>query len=260
MKKFLRLIFNSRPSRFIRKIIDFRPTIALFPYHKQHLASDLFIWRTDDNFETLFNASDILAKYYGLKSKLFFLFFDNQGKPIRSLELRFQEGVTSFLIDKNVVNQEGYGTFCVFNIPLQKHNAPLNVTNRCYIGYGKNKEFSMVHGNLDAIMITDPYASIETISDIIQPAISDVKTKFIYHVQRKFTPNTTISFGFANPLKRKIKVEVNNKTITIMPRGCGFIEITESFDNKPHIVRSDFCLARPIIISKNKGFIDCHHG
>ena len=260
MKKFLKLVFHSQLGCLIRKVTGFRPPIFLFQYQKQFLASDLFIWRTDEGFETLFNASDILGKFYGLRSKLYFLFFDAQGNFVHSKECFFCEGMVSFLIDKNFIGQEGGGTFCVFNIPLERHHVTLSVTNRCYVGYGKNEEFSMLHGNMHAIMITDPYAPIETILDRIRPAVSERKSNFSYHIQKKFAFNAASSLWFVNPLKRRIKVAVGSKSIHIEPRGCGFIEIAKTSINDPPIVKSDFCFARPIVFCKKEGFIDCHHG
>jgi len=260
MKKFLVKLFDSPLGVSLRNILGFRPPIFLFPYQSQFLSSDLFIWRTDNGLETLFKASDILGKFYNLDSKLFFIFFDNSGKFIKSTELEFKNGIAELLVNKEFIGLEGHGTFCALNLPLSKARVAINVANRCYVGYGREKAFSMVHGNLFAVMITNPYTPISDIIEELRPAISHRKTQFAYQVQKKASPNSVINYWFVNPLKRKINISINNKSISIESYGCGSIEIEDSSDAQPHVIESDFVFARPIIICEKNGIIDCLHG
>jgi len=260
MKKFLVKLFDSPLGVSLRNILGFRPPIFLFPYQSQFLSSDLFIWRTDNGLETLFKASDILGKFYSLDSKLFFIFFDNSGKFIKSKELDFKNGVAELLVNKEFIGMKGLGTFCALNLPLSKAKIAINVTNRCYVGYGREKAFSMVHGNLDAVMITNPHTPISAIIDELRPAISDRKTSFIYHIQKKASPNSKTSYWFVNPLKRKINISINNKSISIKSHGCGYIEVDGNSETQPHIIESDFAFARPMLICERNGAIDCLHG
>jgi len=260
MKKFLKQLFHSPLGVSLRNISGFRPPIYLHPYQDQFLSSDLFIWRTDKDIETLFKATDILGKFYNLDSKLFFIFFDNYGKLIKSKELHFKNGIAELLIDKEFIGMKGHGTFCALNLPLSAAKRPINVTNRCYVGYGKEKAFSMVHGNLDAVMITNPYTPIDAIIDELRPAVSHRKTSFTYHIQKKASPNSKTSYWFVNPLKRIINVSVNNKSISLESYGCGYIQIEDPSEDRPHVVQSDFAFARPIVICEKDSIIDCHHG
>jgi len=260
MKKLVRQILNSRLGLKLRDITNFYPPLFSYQYQEQFLSSDLFIWRTDKNLETIFKASDILNKFYNIKSKLFFNFFSSDGEFILSKELEFENGISELIINENFLGVAGYGTFCVFNIPIEKHSELLKVTNRCYIGYGRNKAFSMVHGNLNALMVKDPYVSLDDLINHIKPAITSRKSNFEYHIQKKPSTNTTVSYYFANPLDRIINININNKFLSIKPLGCGFITFEKIFSSKPHIIKSDFCFARPILINETKGFLDCHHG
>ena len=260
VKKFLKLLFHSPLGVFLRNILGFRPPVFLHPYQNKFLSSDLFIWRTDRNLETIFKATDILDKFYNLDSKLFFIFFDNNGKFLKSAELYFKNGITELLVDKEFIGISGYGTFCALNLPLEAPKSSIKVTNRCYVGYGREKAFSMVHGNFDAVMITNPHTPVSAIIDELRPAISDRKTSFIYHIQKKASPNSKTTYWFVNPLKRKISISINNKSISIKSNGCGYIEVDGYSETQPHIIESDFAFARPMLICERNGVLDCHHG
>ena len=62
IRKILKLIFHSKFFRIIRNTIGFRPPVFMYDYETEYLASDLFIWRTDKDFQTVFKSSDILKK------------------------------------------------------------------------------------------------------------------------------------------------------------------------------------------------------
>lgn len=261
MKKFLKAVFHSKLVRNIRNLTGIRPELFLFAHEDQYLLSDLFIWRTDSNFETVFNASDILNKYYDIPSKLYFIFFDSDGGFILTTELEFKNGVSRLIINEQLIGTNSYGTFCVLNIPTESYTKQINVTNRCYVGYGRDNAFSMVHGNMFALMVTKPSATLDDLITLLRPAISSRKSNFCYHIQKKQPRGTNTSYWFSNPLARSIKINIGNKTITIQPRGCGFISFDKNeASSKPHIIKSDFSFARPILINEKDGFLDCHHG
>ena len=55
----------------LRNFFGFRPPVVLLDNKKSFLASDLFFWRTDQGYSTIFKASDILKKFYDEESALF---------------------------------------------------------------------------------------------------------------------------------------------------------------------------------------------
>ena len=87
MKKYLRPLFDSRLGIALRSLTGFRAPIFLLGNQKSYLASDLFVWRTDRGYSTIFKASDILKKFYGEDSTLLLFFFDHQGHKILSKRL-----------------------------------------------------------------------------------------------------------------------------------------------------------------------------
>ena len=81
---------------------------------------------------------------------------------------------------------------------------PFQVTNRCYVGYGYNEQYSMFHGNLVAVMTSPDLRNKADISKSIRPAMSDQRGKYQYTIQKHFDLDSHHSLGFANPLNRDI--------------------------------------------------------
>lgn len=260
MRKFIRDVFHSKMGRAVRDQIDFRPTTFLYDYEEEYLASDLFVWRTDNGFKTIFNSSDILKKYYNISSTLKFVFFNNDGQFIKELQGDFDKsGMNSLLIDKQLMGTEGFGTFFVINAPNERGTQKLNVTNRCYIGYGKGDKFSMVHGNIVALMLNPsecdkpPHLSVKS-------AITPRKGNFTYVLQEKFDPDNSNTLCFTNPLDRTITISLNGGvTHLIKSKGCLFIELSKEQTSGVIEVKSDFYWPRPSVMVERNGFLDCHH-
>lgn len=258
MKRFLKIFFHSKIGRHFRNLIGFRPPIFLYDYEKQYLASDMFIWRTDHGFETIFKASDILKKYYEINSILRVLFYDSNGTLIKESSYDFKGGALTINIDKELLGVEDFGTFCVFNVPKENFSKQLNVTNRCYIGFGRNGSFSMLHGNIVGLM-TDPNTSKTDFEKSIVPAVSPRKGTYKYVIQKKHLTHYTTTLGFSNPLNRNIMISVNGNKKIIKSRGCVLVPLVIESTNGLVEVYSDFVFPRPIVICDDGKFIDCHH-
>ena len=204
----------------LRNLVGFRPPISLLENEKSYLASDLFVWRTDQGYSTIFRASDILKKFYNEDSALLLFFFDRYGREIFSKTLHFNNGIAEMTIDAGLMETESLGTFCAFNILTNHSDKKIKATNRCYVGYGRKGSFSMVHGNLIALY-TNKLLSFKS-SDLgsVNPAVSSRKGKYKYYLQKpnsKFFNNSLI---FVNPLDRNISVSVSGNTFQIGSRCC----------------------------------------
>lgn len=260
MKRLARNMFNSPLGVAIRNIVGFRPPVFLFPLKSSFLASDLFIWRTDNGMETRFVVSDILRKYYLTESTARFVFYDKRGMFIKEDELSFIDGSLELIISPEYLGQADIGTFCVFNLPKHPVHYKLNVTNRCYFGYGLQGSFSMCHGNLVAVMIDGSQSSASrNILANIEPSVTSRKGVYTYTIQKFFDPEATNFLLFTNPLDRSIRIKTGEILNTILPRGCVMLELEDNLEN-PIRVESDFAFPRPVIISELGEFIDVHHG
>ena len=258
MKRYLRPLYNSFFGVALRNLVGFRPPIYRLENEKSYLASDLFVWRTDRGYSTIFKASDILKKFYGEDSALLLFFFDQHGREIFSKTLHFNNGIAELTIDTGFIGMEGLGTFCAFNILINLSDKQIKATNRCYVGYGKKGSLSMVHGNLLALY-TNKFLSLGSSDPVsIKPAISSKKGKYKYYLQksnRDFFDNSLI---FVNPLGRDIRVSVSGNTSQIGSRCCEVIKVNKC--DEIIVIESDFIFPRPLVFSENGDFVDVHHG
>jgi len=262
MKKYLRPLYTSKVGVAFRNFLNIRPPVFTYEHQAAYLSSDLFIWRTDCGFTTVFKASDILKKYYEIDSYLKLVIYDSAGNHIGTHDIEFYEGTLTFLIDKKTVGREGHGTFCAINLPARRNLNPptFNVINRCYVGYGVNGSYSMVHGNLVGVWV-DPKIPPDEIQYNLTPAANSKRGKYTYMIQDSFSHSIELSLMFSNPLKRHIKLKVNGQTHTIEPMGS-LIQVNGHLYDRNGVVtiQSDFIFPRPLIIVKDGIFIDCHHG
>lgn len=260
MKKFLKQVFNSNLGITVRNLVNFRPPQFLHSYTEQYLASDLFVWRTDNNYETIFKGSNILKKYYGLRSGLKIIFYNASGSLIKEIDIDFPEiGTFTLLINKELLGLENIGTFCVFNYPKDKTHKKLSVTNKCYVGYGKAGSFSMFHGNMVALMLRQDVPSCAMANSLF-PSISSRTGTYEYKIQKNFDSLATVTLVFSNPLRREVNYSVNNKKNMIKPLGCSLFLVDDCKVNGVITIKSDFIFPRPIVICENENYIDCHHG
>ena len=258
MKRFIKQAYHSKIGRVARNFTGFRPPIFLYDYEEEYLASDLFVWRTDHGFETIFKATNILEKFYGITSILKFIFYDNLGNFLREMDLEFSEGALSFLINENLLGRSGYGTFCVFNCPKKQTSKQISITNRCYVGYGKESAFSMFHGNIVSLMV-HPTKPINEFENSIVPAVTSRKGVYRYTIQKNFDLDATTTLCFSNPLNRVINFSVNRVKGTINSRGCNLFPVIDNQLDGLITIESDFMFPRPIIICEKGDYLDCHH-
>lgn len=258
MKKYLKPLYNSSLGVSIRNFIGFRPPKYQFKKESSYLLSDLFVWRTDQGFSTIFKASDIIKKFYGEESCLVLIFFDQNGDEIFQKTLQFNQGLTEIVIDSDFMGTESIGTFCALNTLLNATEIDIRATNRCYIGYGKNGSFSMVHGNLLALYTKKLVYVSEPASIPLKPAISSRKGKYNYYLQKSnwdFFENNLI---FTNPLERDVNITICGTTYQVRPKCCKIISVNKNEE----IIRieSDFIFPRPLVFSERDQYVDVHHG
>lgn len=260
MKKFLKQVFNSSLGISVRNLVNFRPPKFLHVYKEQYLASDLFVWRTDNNYETIFKGSNILKKYYSLRSGLKIIFYNESGSLLKEIDIDFPEiGTFTLLINEELLGVESTGTFCVFNYPKDKTQRKLSVTNKCYVGYGRAGSFSMVHGNMVALYLRQDTPS-SAMANSLSTSVSSRAGTYKYMIQKKFDSESIVTLVFSNPLRRDVNFSVNGKKNTIKPQGCSLFLVDDYTVDGVITIKSDFIFPRPIVICENENYIDCHHG
>ena len=252
MKEFLRPIYNNSSVIKFRNLLGIKP-IILKELSGSYAGSDLFIWRTDGDFSTIFRASDIAYNYYKKTSRLKLLFFDSNGELIEDVEVPFKGEVVNFKIDQSFLGREGFGSFLAFNLIDEISDSP-QITNRCYVGYSINRDDpSFVHGNVIS----------KYVSQGPKGADISLNNKFYEHslntqylIQKDFSLLDRTELFFTNPLEKEITINANENSITLMPLETDKISINECELIK---VNSNFGFPRPVVFSYRENFFDVHH-
>jgi hypothetical protein len=260
MKKFFKKLTRTKLGIKVRQTLGIRPSIFTWGENEVGVISDLFFWKTDEGFSTRFRASDIIGKYYNLASTLVLVFFDNKGNEI--LKEQFSFGETNQLtvdITHSFVGYHGIGTFCAFNVVAEKPTKNIFPINRCYVGYGFDDFYSMVHGNLPAL-ITHPVLEKKSGKNnmVIRPTMTKRKGDYSYYLQLPNISGEQLVLVFTNPIDRRIRISVGDMMEVIDPFGCSTISVSQACG----LIRitSDFIFPRPIVFRKSKSFFDVSHG
>ena len=78
--------------------------------------SDSFLWRTDQDFKTIFRFSDLLNFFYKLeKNKIEINFFSKKYELIKTLNIQELNLNNELEIDKKLLGIEDYGIFQVYH-------------------------------------------------------------------------------------------------------------------------------------------------
>ena len=122
-----------------------------YKHIKNHASiSDGFIWRTDNNFLTIFNFQDIIKDYFLIDAKIKLHFYDKNYNFVKSILINTSySSFYSFEINENIVGMKDYGIFHIEHDFYSKEHKKIVITDRSYVGYSQSKNdiFSFVHGN-----------------------------------------------------------------------------------------------------------------
>ena len=135
MKSLIKKIFKNKLAIYFRNLLNIYPVkINTNLLVKNFSISDSFIWRTDNNFKTIFKFSDILNLFYGDEARNVDLkFYSKEGtllKDIKNLNINL---CNSLIIDKKFMNGiEDYGTFSIHHTTQSNH---FSIRNSCYTDF-----------------------------------------------------------------------------------------------------------------------------
>jgi hypothetical protein len=256
MKKFLRKIFQSNLGIRFRNFSGFRVIkVNLKGLEKDFSISDTFLWRTDNNYKTIVNYSDILKQYFELDNSTIIIYiFDKKNKLLKIIENDSPKNLNKLIIEKKTLNNfEGYGTFFIFH--KNKNKIDESIRNSCYVGFSKNNNLpSFVHGNLmgASLPISDDNKN-KLKFGIVE---SSLLKNNIYKIQKSFLTYDYIELFIANPTSRNIYFKINNKKYNLSIGECIIINI-----RKIDIItiKSNCFLLRPIAFVYAREYIDVFH-
>ena len=256
MKSLAKILFNSELGIKIRNKIGFRPLQFNFSKIKQNVSvSDSFIFRTDNNFKTIFKFTDLLKLFYKINnSSLDLYFYDNNFNLIKKLTLKKINLSNEIIIDKKFLNNyEGLGIFFIFhkdNNFISDHQ--LILSNRCYLGFSYNNNLpSFVHGNT--------YVISENINNNIKTNNFIGRSLFCnqnYRIQNNFKDHDKSELVIVNPTTEKIKFYLNDKKYFLNCLNASLLNIGKT---EQILIKSNCYFLRPIAFSYYKEFVDVYH-
>ena len=239
--------------------LKIRNTIKLYPQNiikskisQQSSTSCTFFWRTDNNFVTKFNFSDIALNLLNKKkSHVEIHIFNKLGNLIKIIKLKNLKTSNSFIIDKNLLNGiEDFGTFYIYHILNNLHpDEIIKIHNKCYTGYSKNGLFfSFLHGNKIGLTYSYVNKKIYPISEL------SLLKNYEYKISKPFKNFEKNEIFIANPNNAKIYFSLLNKDFELAPKASSKILV-----NDVVVIKSNYPDLRPIAFSYNKDFFDPYH-
>lgn len=252
----------------------FQP-ITYKPADRNVVLSDLFVWRCDENWQTVFelvHPNFFMGISFGTVSSTIIL-FDASGQAVgekvitwnateRSrvdLSVTFGNEITSLA--------KGLGTFSVFHNGISSEvfeKCSSWVTERGYVAYYYRESGfgSYAHGNYDAISRN----SLGVLQCLGGKSIFPRG----FNLQYCFEPNSWYEVIFTNPtsatqrlsltLKNQQLSKVSKTKMRIESRGVEVYSFQTGSDSVYLTVTSRLVMARPVVISLKDDLIDVFHG
>ena len=249
-------LLNNKIIKNLRDLIGLKPIyMDTEDVKNASSVSDAFLWRTENNFKTIFRFTDLLKIFYKIQaSDVEIIFFDKNGKKIKAIKNSNIKTLNEVIIDNKFLDGiEDYGTFYIFHRTKNILKEKIILSNRCYLGFSQNNNLpSFVHGNTYAA--SKEFNNDQETSNIIKNSVYFNKD---YKIQNYFDNFDKIEIFLSNPTSEKIKFSINDK-LYLLERSCSII-LDVSF-LKDINIKSNCYFLRPIIFNWKKEFFDVYHG
>lgn len=255
--KLLKKIFRSKYIIKIRNFFAIKSVaINLTNLKDNYSISDGFLWRTDNEFKTIFKFSDLIKIFFNEKlSTIEIIFYNKNNQFLKKITKSDLEYSNTIIIDKKFMNNiSDYGIFYIYHQTNKILKS--SIRNACYTGYSyKDNLASFVHGNFPI-----SYKSLNSLKN--NDTDEEIITSFLfkknkYKIQKYFKNLTKSEIFIQNPTTKKINFSINSFNYQLDGL-CGNI-IDVSNYNEIEII-SDCSFFRPIIFNYKKNYIDVHHG
>ena len=149
VKSFIKKFTRSDISIILRNNFHIKEVNMNFKDYKCLSVSDCFLWRTDNNFKTVFKFSDILKVFQNINnSKVEIFFYSKDNKFLKKIHIQNLEFSNEITIDEDFLNIKDYGNFYIYHFTNNQKISDNIIANRCYLGFSQNNNLSsFVHGN-----------------------------------------------------------------------------------------------------------------
>ena len=259
MKSLVDKIINNNLSVNLRNLFNIKPVNLSLRNLNKISISDAFLWRTDNNFKTIFHYTDILSLFYKIQDSFVEIhFYSKKNEKIKIIKFDKLDLSNKLLIDSKYLNGIcDYGVFYIYHFTNQDLPKDIIISNRCYSGYSKNENlYSYIHGNTLAkyCKIDNNENESNYKSNIIKKTITKNQ---IYKVQKLFKNFDKSELFFANPTSEIVNFSINEDNYKLTD-GCSVLIDVSKYETI--IIKSNCLFLRPIIFSYKNQFMDVHHG
>lgn len=238
--------------------------------------SDLFVWRSDGDWETYFDLMNIhniitpLESNDTARTAILFL-YNRLGECLCKTHFDLPKIGPRLINVSELVKQystDDMGTFAVFHMsPTSELAVKLgaSITDRGYVSYryksGALRRY--VHGNLDAVALVNPQS--------IEYLMSNSFFKKEYRLQVLMERNKRYQVAFVNASSIPQKIQLNSydffqrksfpvKKFDLLPGGSSLIDVTPE-SNQYLVIKSHLIMARPLVFEyHNESNVDPYHG
>jgi hypothetical protein len=256
----------------------FKQPLTKIPKNLGTQVSDLFVWRSSENWKTFFELINLPALFTQDANDNYvnLILFDCNGNLLfkKKIQLLDRQRLTidlDFFLNQNEqMHRVGeFGTFAVFHsyTPPIVQNLNAFISERGYVSYQyKNAPLrSYVHGNLDAISFY---------KEKFKPLGGRSFLQRQYQLQYEFSDSDSKFYEVlvTNPCARKVKVTCATRlsnsdrsswgeSVIINPKGVYIFKImADSLQPSKCVITSHLIMSRPLVFRINQNQFDVFHG
>ena len=258
--------------RLRRAIWTWRQPLTRLPASAASPISDLFVWRSSEEWQTFFELIDIPSLFEGDEGERYvnLIFFDRAGRRVLEQRIKLQANCRHTLdISALVGRTHGQsGTFAVFHTRMPSSITKLGsflaergYVSYCYLGAPLR---AYVHGNLDAISLG-----------------SDGKLQLLggvgllrreYNLQHEMPPGVVYEFAMVNPTPtaQRCSCQFTSMTsgkilfvqvVNVPPGGSELISMqVDKSESVRLVIESRLVMARPLVFRIKNLKLDVFHG
>lgn len=272
LKPLAQKIYSSAAVQRIRMATGWRVPMNIRPQSADETISDLFPWRVDDQWETLYALPNAMSQFdptCNATDHITIVIYDQNGIEItrKSMDFKPME-VRLIKIEDLLDGKTGQGTFAIFH-DVRAHQIfkadRTHPTERGYFAFKWRNDdiWSYVHGNLKAV-------SKHPDSDKVNFVSGYTKERKFYRPQVLFDDCDRFELLYTNPtakarsleliLKDKQQNEISRQTAIIPPYGCHAFDV-ENKDRHIAIIEGwgQVNMWRPLIMKHYQSHFDVFH-
>lgn len=272
LKPLAQKIYSSAAMQRVRMATGWRAPMNMRPYSEEETVSDLFPWRVDEQWETLYALPNMISQFAPdvlEKDNVTLVIYDEMGSELKRKKLTLKPMEVQLLkIEDHLDGLTGAGTFAIFH-DIRAHNIfkteRAHPTERGYFAFKWREDeiWSYVHGNLKAVSKNPANDKVHYISGY-------TKERQFYRPQLLFNDCDRFELFYTNPsskprsltlyLKDKSQNVVREMTAVIPPRGMHIFDI----GNKDHDIAivegwGQIAMWRPLIKKYYQSHFDVFH-